>query len=653
VKKLEIATVAVKLTAESFRNVPIPVEDEYFDFKFCNKTFSLPISQIYFLSPTLSEFFLSTGECFDILIEDSDRDNSLFKGIDDNSIVDSFEVLISLLSGFRPSVSDTLYKSLLFLATKLGCLDVLKALNDFQLSHFTTFTFTPSLFSFGDFDFTFRIGYETFNCSAYSAFILSKAAQRLYNDENVSSLTLTVPPNFAKKEDEFVHHFSSFFGLLFGQSIVIDAASFAAFFSISKQIDNAEVLAVVSNFIVSQKSDTLSERLNILSTIDIPNDFEISSIDSLFDDICDNFEIIPSDNLCNILPNNLFKILKSPKLKMESENAKFDFILGYLSVCEERSTFLFESIDFAQLSQSNLKRFFDFVQLSDLNDVLFKSIKEIILTTQLINPNEVKQTAPISESDEINGQFSEGVKHYLGKDVPRDYHKSLKYFQFCASKGHYDALEYLSALHKKGIDVLENYRHALNYIDNPNEEIDCDSLTYIGLLHSWGIALPKDKSKALQYFKAGDAKGSHESTRMIGDCYYYGFAVEENDETAFNYYQRSYARGNLPAALHLADLYRFGDFVQKDESKAFALATEAASKGYSTVLRRVGYYYEDGVGVKQNYSEALKYYTKAMECGCPYAIRSIAWLYKYGHGVAEDKAKADYYKRLFKERGFE
>jgi TPR repeat protein len=154
---------------------------------------------------------------------------------------------------------------------------------------------------------------------------------------------------------------------------------------------------------------------------------------------------------------------------------KFYFYIAYLSAHKERPMFLFESVDFSWLSQSNVAKFFNFAQLSDLNESLFSSIKGIILNPPPQNVNEVEETAPLSESDEINSKFSEGVKHYLGKDVPQDYHKSLKYFQFCASKGHDDAACYLKALPEKGIDILENYRHALNYIDNPNEAIDSDS----------------------------------------------------------------------------------------------------------------------------------------------------------------------------------
>jgi hypothetical protein len=291
-----MATVAVKLTSESLRNVPLPVGDEYFDFKICEETISLPISQISFLSPTLADFFLSTGKCFDICIEDSDKENSIFKGINDGSVIDSFKILILLLNGFRPSVSDTLYSSLLFLSTKLGCFDLFKTLNYFRLSNYTEFTFTPSLFSFGDFDFTFQIGYETFKCSTYSAFILSKTAQRLYNDENISSLPIQIPATFRRREDEFVDYFSAFFGLLFGQSIVIDANSFEAFFSISKQIENGPVLAAVSTFILSQKCDTLSDKINVVSQIDIPNDFQNTPIDSLFDEICEQFGNIHFEN---------------------------------------------------------------------------------------------------------------------------------------------------------------------------------------------------------------------------------------------------------------------------------------------------------------------------------------------------------------------
>jgi hypothetical protein len=139
-------------------------------------------------------------------------------------------------------------------------LDLFKALDTFQLSQFTEFTFTPSHFSFGDSDFTFHIGYETFKCSTYSAFVLSKNAQRLYNDENITSMLINIPPQFARRESKFVEHFGAFFGLIFGQSIVVDAKSFEAFFEISNQLGNARVFDAVSKFILSQSTQTLADK---------------------------------------------------------------------------------------------------------------------------------------------------------------------------------------------------------------------------------------------------------------------------------------------------------------------------------------------------------------------------------------------------------
>jgi hypothetical protein len=96
----------------------------------------LPISKSFLLAPTLREYFVSTRKCFDICIEDSDRANSLFKDIDNSSGSESFKIVLSLLNGFRPSVSDTFYNNLLILTTNLGCLDVLNALTASCSAHF-------------------------------------------------------------------------------------------------------------------------------------------------------------------------------------------------------------------------------------------------------------------------------------------------------------------------------------------------------------------------------------------------------------------------------------------------------------------------------------------------------------------------------------
>jgi TPR repeat protein len=648
--KSKMTTVVVKLTSESLINVPLPAGDQFFDFKVCGHKFSIPLSKISFLAPILAEFFVSTQKCFEILIDDNDRENSLFKGIDDSLIVESFGMLISILNGFSPSISQSSYKGLLFLGTKLGCLDLLKSLNDFQRLNFTEFAFEPSLFSFGNFDFAFNIGYETFKCSTYSAFILSRTAQHLYNDENISSLFLKIPPKFARREHKFVDHFSAFFGLIFGQSIVIDANSFEAFFEISKQLENDIVLNTVSKFMLSQNFDHLSEKLNILSQIDIPKDLQNSTIDSLLDDISEHFEEISFEALCKILPNSLFKILKSAKLKIENENTKFDFVLGCLSLHNPRPMFLFESIDFSQISQSNIKQFFDFVQFSDLNETLFNSLKGIILDCRQQKSDRVESAAPISDYVEGDAKFSEGLKYYLGRDAPQDYQKAFNCFQFCVSKQLQDVIPFLNSLSQRGIDVFQNYRHLLNSSDNPNEDLDGDLLTYLGILHLWGIAVPQNYSKALRYFESGHAKGSHESTRLIGLCYHYGYSVGQNFETALKYYQQSYSNGNAAAALDLSYLYRKGKFVEENPKKAFALAMEAVSKGSVRALYYIGYYYRHGHGVEQNYSESLKYYAKAMERGNPQAIQETAEMYHKGEGVTKDDAVGTFYDNLYKER---
>jgi hypothetical protein len=189
-----MATVIVKFTSALLGGVPIPVGNKCFDFCVWGRTCCLLTSNTSFLAPILTTCFVSTGRHFDISIEESDKGNTLFKGIDNSSIVDNFEILISLLTGFRLPVSDTIYNSLVFLATKPDCLYLFTALNNFKHSHFTDFIFASFFFSFANSDFTFQVGFEAFRSSMYSAFVLPNAAQRLYKDENISCLSLTIPP---------------------------------------------------------------------------------------------------------------------------------------------------------------------------------------------------------------------------------------------------------------------------------------------------------------------------------------------------------------------------------------------------------------------------------------------------------------------------
>jgi TPR repeat protein len=603
----------------------------------------------------LIQYFSSTNNPFSVFISESDKSNSIFKGITPHSVFQSFEIIESLLNGFSPSVSQNHFESLLFLSAKLFFSDLFITLKVFKESNFTIFEFNPSVSSFDDFNFnstfTFQVSFQQFKCSTFSAFLLSRKAQRLYNFENISELILEIPSKY--KISDFLKYFSEFFNVVHGQSIEITENSFEIFLYISKQLQNDQLLKICFQFVSSHKFKSISEKLDFLSKFEFENenDNETLSFENLFDEIAENFNSLNIESLSDILPKSLFQLLKSKKLNIHSEDEKFAFAFHSFQINKLQSMFLFETIDFSKLSKSKIEQFFNSFNFSNLNLSIFNSIKQIILNPQNL-PSEKEVFNQLLESDHINFLFSKGFEYFEGKTVPCDYQKSLKFFQKCTIKGHQEAHYYLKALYRKGIDVLTNYPSAVNYFENDSSNCDGDSLTYIGALYYWGISLPEDCSKALKFLVEGDSKGNSESTRMVGCCYRHGVGVGKDYSTAFEYFQKSISKGNLAAIVDLAWMYYYGNFVKQDSNKWFSLIQESALKGYVNGLNLIGWSYEKGWGVKQNYSEALRYYTEASEKGSGVSLWAISCLYKYGKGVAKDEAKVQIYQQLAEERGY-
>jgi TPR repeat protein len=653
---LKVST-KMKLNLESFRRVEIPAGDDYFEFNICGRPFTLAKSKILLVSPILIEYVFWTEKPFEVSISESDKSNSIFKGINENSVIESFEIIESILNGFLPSISESHFESLLFLSSKLYFFELLRSLNHFKESHFKIFDFEPFVYSVGcfdiDFTFSFQIGFETFNCSTFSAFLLSQKSRRLYNDENVSEIILNIPSKF--DISEFLKYFCDFFNILFGNAIEITEESFNIFFEISKQLQNDQLFESILTFLSSHKFVTLSEKLEILSQCDIEINNQNHSFENLFDEIAEKFDSIAFEALVNIFPNSISQILKSSQLNVESEDAKFEFIFEYIENQKERSTFLYDTIDFSKLSKSNIEMFLNSSQFSFLNETILTSIQEIILNLQSQYYDTRYQ---ILKTKDVNFIFSKGIECFEGKNIPQDHHKSLKYFQICAVKGHHEVVYYLHALHKEGIDIVENYRFALNYFEKDDDNDDCsskadsDSLTYIGLLLYWGLGLPENKVVAFKFFFEGDSKGNHESTRMIGKYFYIGQILKQDYSIAFEYFEKSMLNGNLEAIIDLAMLYASRIFVDKYITQSYTLALHAASQGFIRGLLYIGECYESGMKVEQNYCEALRYYTEAADKGSVDALRRIAYLYSKKDFPNKDKSKDALYYQLAEDKGW-
>jgi hypothetical protein len=175
---------------------------------FWDELFEIRRSLLPFISTLLVEFFAAGNSVCSIEISNDGRSNSLFKGVSERSLIDTFTLLHSLLNGFPPQTIDSsLQPSIELLGLKLFCTDIFVSLHQLD-SNNSLFVFQPSTFFFSnvyDSEFTFDVGSKSFTAPSFCSFLLSPKTQRFYKFENITSLCIEIPSKF--DEDLFTETF--------------------------------------------------------------------------------------------------------------------------------------------------------------------------------------------------------------------------------------------------------------------------------------------------------------------------------------------------------------------------------------------------------------------------------------------------------------
>ena len=257
---------------------------------------------------------------------------------------------------------------------------------------------------------------------------------------------------------------------------------------------------------------------------------------------------------------------------------------------------------------------------------------------------------------ELGKWYSSGVKDI----VPKDFDKSLSYFNRAALQGNKSAQYSLAVIYENGIlGVKKDVNKALSYFQQAADAGDDSAQFDLGMYYyngSDGI-VAQDFGQAMKYLVQAAKQGHLVATHNLGVMYRDGQGCQINLQTALGYFQQAADAGYTNAQVELGAWYMDGkeDVVAKDARKALYYFEMAAKKKNLPAMYNAGIMYREGEGCEKNLKKAFDYFQEAADAGYVEAQAELGVCYYLGlEGVvAKDLVKAIIHYEMAAQQGLE
>ena len=144
-----------------------------------------------------------------------------------------------------------------------------------------------------------------------------------------------------------------------------------------------------------------------------------------------------------------------------------------------------------------------------------------------------------------------GMYYFLGRGVPRDYAKAMKWYRRGVAAGSGKAMFNIGALYAKGQGVPQDYTKAMEWYRKGAAAGSRRAMCNIGALYAEGQVVPQDYTKAMEWYRKGAAAGSGRAMCNIGSLYAYGQGVPQNYTKAMEWYRKGAAAGSGQAMCNI------------------------------------------------------------------------------------------------------
>lgn len=180
--------------------------------------------------------------------------------------------------------------------------------------------------------------------------------------------------------------------------------------------------------------------------------------------------------------------------------------------------------------------------------LFFIIIFNIICLPSCTKVNPVDNT---TENVQVESLYSEGEKHFLGRDVPQDYKKAFFYFEKAATAGSAAAQNDLAAMLTKGIGTDKNPEKVLFWLNKAAEQNFPEAQYNLANAYRDGVVVQKNEEKALElYLKAAEQNLPEAQNNA---AYIYANTYNDLEKEKF-WFTKSYENGNAAAGEALKEL---------------------------------------------------------------------------------------------------
>lgn len=148
-------------------------------------------------------------------------------------------------------------------------------------------------------------------------------------------------------------------------------------------------------------------------------------------------------------------------------------------------------------------------------------------------------------------------------------------------------IQLLAEHYELGRGVPKNQVKALRYYTIAAKAGDSEAQYQLGRCYFWGVGVPINEAEAIQWYQKAAQQDNAEAQFELGECYYYGYGIPTDQVQAVQWYQKAAKQNKALAQYRLAECYQQGKGVPKSKKNALIWYQKAADFGYEPAKERI------------------------------------------------------------------
>lgn len=269
-------------------------------------------------------------------------------------------------------------------------------------------------------------------------------------------------------------------------------------------------------------------------------------------------------------------------------------------------------------------------------------------TAEQIAADSLARLTARAEQGDDKAQNTLGTWYYLGKNVPQNQERALKYWALAAKQNNAEAIGNMAMCYQQGKGTKADsamasklYQKAIEkgnthvlkqHIELADKQGNLFSSLLLNDLYNRGVGVKRDQAKAELYLRKAAAAGHTDSQlKWALTC-----LNNKNTKEAVVWFKKAADKDNLSATYYYGYMLFKGMGTAQDKAAGISYLTKAARRGVVSADNMLGQIYYEGDGTEKDVELALKHLKKAAIAKKGEAQLLLAQCYKNGEGVGKD-----------------